>query len=97
MELKSTAQITRKKTISVVFQYRWPKGREATYLDGCNQWQTFYKVMFPLTGTSVAALTIFTAVFAYGDLMWPLLGRDIWMSTMPKRRFLPRKRSLAKA
>jgi len=35
---------------------------EAAYLDGCNQWQTFYKVMFPLTGTSVAALTIFTAV-----------------------------------
>ena len=29
--------------------------------------------MFPLTGTSVAALTIFTAVFAYGDLMWPLV------------------------
>ncbi len=46
---------------------------EAAYLDGCNQWQTFYKIMFPLTGTSVAALTIFTAVFAYGDLMWPLV------------------------
>ena len=44
---------------------------EAAYLDGCNQFQAFYKVMFPLTGTSVAALTIFTAVFAYGDLMWP--------------------------
>ena len=26
--------------------------------------------MLPLTGTSVAALTIFTAVFAYADLMW---------------------------
>ena len=26
---------------------------EAAYLDGCNQWQTFYKVMFPLTGTSI--------------------------------------------
>ncbi len=37
---------------------------EAAYLDGCNQWQTFYKVMFPLTGTSVAALTIFTAVWS---------------------------------
>ena len=48
---------------------------EAAYLDGCNQWQTFTKVMFPLTGTSVAALTIFTAVFAYGDLMWPQVDR----------------------
>ena len=56
---------------------------EAAYLDGCNQFQTFYKVMFPLTGTSVAALTIFTAVFAYGDLMWPqVVNSDINMMTL---------------
>ena len=56
---------------------------EAAYLDGCYQWQTFYKVMFPLTGTSVAALTIFTAVFAYGDLMWPLVvNSDLKMMTL---------------
>jgi multiple sugar transport system permease protein len=56
---------------------------EAAYLDGCSQWQTFYKVMFPLTGTSVAALTIFTAVFAYGDLMWPLVvNSDLKMMTL---------------
>ena len=53
---------------------------EAAYLDGCNQ---FYKIMFPLTGTSVAALTIFTAVFAYGDLMWPLVvNSDLKMITL---------------
>ena len=56
---------------------------EAAYLDGCNQFQAFYKVMFPLTGTSVAALTIFTAVFAYGDLMWPqIVNNDINMFTL---------------
>ena len=56
---------------------------EAAYLDGCNQFQAFYKVMFPLTGTSVAALTIFTAVFAYGDLMWPLVvNSDLKMMTL---------------
>ena len=56
---------------------------EAAYLDGCNQWQTFYKIMFPLTGTSVAALPIFTAVFAYGDLMWPLVvNSDLKMMTL---------------
>lgn len=56
---------------------------EVAYLDGCNQWQTFYKIMFPLTGTSVAALTIFTAVFAYGDLMWPLVvNSDLKMMTL---------------
>ena len=56
---------------------------EAAYLDGCNQWQTFIKVMAPLTGTSVAALTVFTAVFAYADLMWPLVvNTDITMMTL---------------
>ena len=56
---------------------------EAAYLDGCNQWQTFTKVMAPLTGTSVAALTVFTAVFAYADLMWPLVvNTDINMMTL---------------
>ena len=56
---------------------------EAAYLDGCNQWQSFVKVMLPLTGTSVAALTIFTAVFAYADLMWPLVvNTDINLMTL---------------
>lgn len=47
---------------------------EAAYLDGCTKWQTFTKVMLPLTKASMAALTIFTAVFAYADLMWPLIA-----------------------
>ncbi|MCI8650650.1 MAG: carbohydrate ABC transporter permease [Anaerotruncus sp.] len=56
---------------------------EAAYLDGCNQWQSFVKVMFPLTSSSVAALSVFTAVFAYGDLMWPLVvNSDLKMMTL---------------
>ncbi len=56
---------------------------EAAYLDGCNQWQTFVKVMAPLTKASMAALAVFTAVFAYGDLMWPLIvNTDINMMTL---------------
>jgi multiple sugar transport system permease protein len=31
---------------------------EAAYLDGCTRWQTFTKVMMPLTKASMAALTI---------------------------------------
>lgn len=46
---------------------------EAAYLDGCTRWQTFIKVLFPLTKSSIAALSVFTAVFAYTDLMWPLI------------------------
>lgn len=56
---------------------------EAAYLDGCTKWQTFSKVMFPLTGSSCAALAIFTAVFAYSDLMWPLIcNTDLIMMTL---------------
>ena len=56
---------------------------EAAYLDGCNQWQTFYKIMAPLTKASMAALAVFTAVFAYGDLMWPLIvNTDLNMMTL---------------
>ena len=37
----------------------------------------------PLTKASMAALTIFTAVFAYADLMWPLIANtDINMMTL---------------
>ena len=56
---------------------------EAAYLDGCNHWQTFVKVMAPLTTASMAALAVFTAVFAYGDLMWPLIvNTDLNMMTL---------------
>lgn len=46
---------------------------EAAILDGCNTFQIFYKIMFPLTKTAVLALAIFTAIFAYSDMMWPLI------------------------
>ena len=46
---------------------------EAARLDGCNIFQTFLHIMAPLTRSSLVALGIFTAVFAYKDLMWPLV------------------------
>ncbi|MGL4982504.1 MAG: carbohydrate ABC transporter permease [Treponemataceae bacterium] len=46
---------------------------EAALLDGCNVGQTFFHVMFPLTQSSMVALGIFTSVFAFKDLMWPLI------------------------
>ncbi|MCI6467783.1 MAG: carbohydrate ABC transporter permease [Faecalicatena sp.] len=47
---------------------------EAARLDGCNIGQTFLYVMMPLTKASMVALGIFTALFAYKDLMWPLIA-----------------------
>ena len=46
---------------------------EAARLDGCNIPQTFFYIMAPLTKSAMVALGIFTAVFAYKDLMWPMI------------------------
>lgn len=46
---------------------------EAAKLDGCNIGQTFLKVMLPLTRSGLVALGIFTALFAFKDLMWPMI------------------------
>lgn len=46
---------------------------EAAKLDGCNIWQTFFKIMLPLAKSGLIALAIFTALFAFKDLMWPLI------------------------
>lgn len=56
---------------------------EAAKLDGCNQFQTFWKIMMPLTKTSMIALALFTAIIAYSDLMWPLIcNTDLNMMTL---------------
>lgn len=46
---------------------------ESARLDGCNIGQTFWKVMLPLTKSGLIALGIFTALFSFKDLMWPMI------------------------
>ena len=46
---------------------------EAAVIDGCNVGQAFVRIMLPLTKTAMMALGIFTALFAYSDMMWPLI------------------------
>lgn len=46
---------------------------EAAILDGCNIWQIFFKIMLPLARSGLVALGIFTTLFAFKDLMWPLI------------------------
>ncbi len=46
---------------------------EAAKIDGCSQGRIFLQIALPLVGSALAALSVFTAVFAYGDLMWPLI------------------------
>lgn len=47
---------------------------EAARLDGCNIGQTFLHIMLPLARSNMVALAIFTALFAYKDLMWPIVA-----------------------
>ncbi len=46
---------------------------EAAKLDGLNIGKTFVFVLAPLTKSSLVALSVFTAVFAYKELMWPMI------------------------
>lgn len=46
---------------------------EAAMVDGCNYWQRFLLIMVPLTRSAMISLGIFTAVFAFKDLMWPMI------------------------
>ena len=46
---------------------------EAAGIDGCNIGQKFLRIMMPLTRSSMVSLGIFTALFAFKDLMWPMI------------------------
>ena len=46
---------------------------EAAAIDGCNIGQRFLFILMPLTRSSMVSLGIFTALFAFKDLMWPMI------------------------
>lgn len=57
---------------------------EAAYIDGCNSFQIWYKVLMPLIKPSIATLAIFTFVNSWGDFLWPMLVlKDKTKYTLP--------------
>jgi len=46
---------------------------EAAVLDGCNRWQIYARILLPLCSSALVSLTVFTTLFAWKDLMWPLI------------------------
>lgn len=58
---------------------------EAAYVDGASVWQTFFKVVLPLSGGALATLGIITFLVSWNDFLWPLLivGTDRQMQTLP--------------
>lgn len=46
---------------------------EAARIDGANPLQMFWKVLLPLTKPTLSALTIITVLYAWNNLLWPLV------------------------
>lgn len=57
---------------------------ESAKIDGCNIFQTFFKIAFPLALPAVATLSIFTFVSSWNSFMWPLI-----ITNSDKMRTLP--------
>jgi len=46
---------------------------EAAIIDGSSRWGIYWRIFLPLSGTALAAFGIFTVLWAWNDLMWPLI------------------------
>jgi multiple sugar transport system permease protein len=46
---------------------------EAARLDGCNHFQIYWKIMLPLAKPGLVALGIFTTLWSWNELMWPMI------------------------
>ncbi len=57
---------------------------EAAEIDGANKFQTFYKIVLPLSKPALATLGILTFLASWNDFLWPLLIlRDRSLQTLP--------------
>jgi multiple sugar transport system permease protein len=68
---------------------QWFKGmpielEDAAKIDGCNPFQTFWKVALPLALPAIATLGIFTFITTWNSFMWPLIVTySDYMRTLP--------------
>ena len=49
---------------------------EAARIDGCTEFQAFYKIAVPLAKPILATLVVMNMISFYGDFIWPLLVID---------------------
>jgi multiple sugar transport system permease protein len=58
---------------------------EAAYVDGASTWQTFSRVVLPLSGGALATLGVITFLVSWNDFLWPLLitAPNREMQTLP--------------
>lgn len=46
---------------------------EASRVDGCNHWQTFWRIILPLARPSMAVLAVWTFITYWNSFLWPLI------------------------
>lgn len=47
---------------------------DASKIDGCNPFQTFFRIVLPCAIPAIVTLSIFTFVTAWNSFMWPLIA-----------------------
>ncbi|EME3501342.1 TPA: carbohydrate ABC transporter permease [Enterococcus faecium] len=64
---------------------------EAAYMDGANEWQIFWKIIFPLLKPMHATVAILTALASWNDLLLPLVvlsGNGSTKATLPMAQLI---------
>jgi multiple sugar transport system permease protein len=58
---------------------------EAAYVDGASVWQTYIRIVLPLSGGALATLGVITFLTSWNEFLWSLLilGTDRQMQTLP--------------
>ena len=57
---------------------------DAARVDGANEWTIYTRIVLPLCGPALAALTVLSALWRWNDVLWPLLvisDRDLYTIT----------------
>jgi multiple sugar transport system permease protein len=57
---------------------------DAARIDGCSEWGTFWRVVFPLSLPGIAVLGVFSFIYSWNDFIWPLV-----VTTSTDMRTLP--------
>ncbi|MEM4780861.1 MAG: carbohydrate ABC transporter permease [Halalkalicoccus sp.] len=69
---------------------------DAAKIDGCNEFQAFYKVYLPLAKPALATLGIFTFMGAWNNFQWPIIiATSNEMYTLPVAIFAVRNQYFA--
>lgn len=64
---------------------------EAAYMDGANEWQIFWEIIFPLLKPMHATVAILTALASWNDLLLPLVvlsGNGSTKATLPMAQLI---------